>query len=146
MISCDTNILFMAMNRSAKLHVRARAFLNDHLHDAEFCLCEQVLLELYVLLRNPAVSTPALTADTAADVIRIFRSNSAWRIVDVPGERRMMDRLWRHAAEPSFARRRIFEARLALTLRYHGVSEFATRNTKDFQGFDFERVWDPTET
>jgi predicted nucleic acid-binding protein len=34
-------------------------------------------------------------------------------------------------------------ARLALTLRHHGVTEFATANPRDFQGFGFTRVWNP---
>jgi uncharacterized protein len=34
-------------------------------------------------------------------------------------------------------------AGIALTLRHHGVSEFATRNVKDFQSFGFAKVWDP---
>jgi predicted nucleic acid-binding protein len=35
------------------------------------------------------------------------------------------------------------DARLALTLRHHGVTEFATSNVKDFEGFGFNRVWNP---
>jgi predicted nucleic acid-binding protein len=30
-----------------------------------------------------------------------------------------------------------------LTLRHHGVDEFATRNINDFKDFGFSRVWDP---
>jgi hypothetical protein len=37
----------------------------------------------------------------------------------------------------------VFDARLALTLRHHGVSEFATANIKDSAGFGFDRVWNP---
>lgn len=40
-------------------------------------------------------------------------------------------------------RRRLFDARLALTLRHRGVHEFATRNVNDFSDFGFSRVWDP---
>jgi hypothetical protein len=47
------------------------------------------------------------------------------------------------AAAPQFARRRIYDTRLALTLRHHGVSDFATANVKDFEGFGFSRVWNP---
>ena len=42
-----------------------------------------------------------------------------------------------------FARRRIIDARLALTLRAAGVTDLATRNIKDFTDFGFNRVWDP---
>ena len=43
----------------------------------------------------------------------------------------------------NFARRRIFDARLALTLRQGGVTHFATANVKDFEGWGFEKVWNP---
>ncbi|MBN1268440.1 MAG: PIN domain-containing protein [Kiritimatiellae bacterium] len=143
MISCDTNVLFAAMDSQSPAHAAARAFLDRHAHDEAFCLSEQVLMEIYVLLRNPAVATPPLSARDTVDIIRQLRGNPSWRIVDVPGERSLMDTLWDHAAKPDFARRRIFDARLALTLRHHGVTEFATRNTRDFDDFGFERVWDP---
>ena len=51
--------------------------------------------------------------------------------------------MWEHANEADFAFRRIIDARLALTLRHHGVTEFATTNVKDFEGFGFRRVWNP---
>ena len=40
----------------------------------------------------------------------------------------------------------VFDARLALTLRHHGVTAFATANEKDFQEFGFERLWNPLGT
>ena len=55
----------------------------------------------------------------------------------------VMGEVWRHAAAPVFARRRIIDARLALTLRAAGVTNLATRNVKDFTDFGFDRVWDP---
>lgn len=30
-----------------------------------------------------------------------------------------------------------------MTLRHYGVTDLATRNKKDFQGFGFGKVWDP---
>ncbi len=36
-----------------------------------------------------------------------------------------------------------FDIRLALTLHHHGVTEFATGNTGDFENLGFSRVWDP---
>jgi hypothetical protein len=54
-----------------------------------------------------------------------------------------MNQLWELASNPAFPYRRIYDARLALTLRYHGVNEFATRNVKDFQGFGFKKLWNP---
>ena len=66
-------------------------------------------------------------------------------VVDVVVDRGIMDQVWAHAADPGFAYRRIFDARLATTLRHHGVSQFATVNEKDFIDFGFELVWNPLD-
>jgi toxin-antitoxin system PIN domain toxin len=141
--SCDTNILFPAFDRQSVLHDRARHFLASQSGRADFCLCEQVLMELYCLLRNPTVCREPLSADVAAGLIQGLRSNPVWRIVDVVPGQGIMDRVWQQAAAPGFACRRLFDARLAAVLKHHGVSEFATRNSRDFQGLGFTRVWDP---
>jgi hypothetical protein len=47
------------------------------------------------------------------------------------------------AEKEGFARRRIFDVRLTKTLQAHGVTEFATANTKNFEGLGFQRVWNP---
>jgi toxin-antitoxin system PIN domain toxin len=144
MTSCDTNVLYLALNADATGHAAAVGFLTEHLEDQRFVLCEQVLAELYCLLRNPAVNGTPLDAAAAVRVIQQLRSNPAWRVVDVPGEARMMDPVWRAAAQPGLAFRRIFDLRLAATLRHHGVRQFATRNLRDFADAGFIRVWDPT--
>lgn len=143
MISCDTNILYAACNQDAVSHAVARQFLSEQMNAATFVLCEQVLMELYCLLRNPSVSKRPLSAHEAVAVIQRFRSNPHWRIVDVPSERACMERVWKAAAGSAFAFRRIFDSRLAETLRHHGVDVFATRNIKDFAGCGFKRLFDP---
>ena len=143
MTSCDTNVLFAACDADHRRHAAARAFLEEHSRRPSFVLCEQVLMELYCLLRNPAVSRPPLGAAEAVSVIRSFRTNPHWRVVDVPGDARLMDKVWAVAAGKEFAFRRIFDVRLALTLRHHGVTEFATSNVRDFAGLGFSRAWDP---
>ncbi|TLD71839.1 hypothetical protein FEM03_06170 [Phragmitibacter flavus] len=55
----------------------------------------------------------------------------------------VMDQVWKLAGARDFARRRVFDARLALTLRQSGVTHFATSNVKDFQGWGFQKVWNP---
>jgi predicted nucleic acid-binding protein len=104
-------------------------------------ISELALVELYVLLRNPAVVERPLTADAAAARIDVFRQHPRWRLVDHDPE--VMDELWRRAAGEGFARGRVFDARLALGLIRHGVTHFATRNTKHFEGFGFDVVWGP---
>ncbi|MDP6523058.1 MAG: PIN domain-containing protein [Kiritimatiellia bacterium] len=143
MTSCDTNILFPACDSTSLQHEAALVFLNEYAEDDDFCLCEQVLIELYCLLRNPTVCKNPLSAIEAVDVIQGFRSNPAWPIVDVVLDSEIMKRVWKHASEESFAYRRIFDARLAATLQHHGVTQFATRNEKDFAAFGFERLWNP---
>jgi predicted nucleic acid-binding protein len=54
-----------------------------------------------------------------------------------------MDGVWEKAKADGFPFRRIIDLRLALTLKQHGVTEFATSNEKDFADAGFERVWNP---
>ena len=144
MTSCDTNLLFVALESSRTGHEEARTFLEAHRDDGEFGLCELVLVELYVLLRNPVIARRPLGPAEAAGIIEGLRSNPRWDIFDYPGPGAgVMDAVWERAASADFARRRIFDARLALTLRHHGVNSFATANEKDFRDFGFERVWNP---
>ncbi len=143
MISCDTNILFHACDATSSAHAPAREFLSRHKQDQQFLLCEQVLMELYCLLRNPAVCKNPLSAAAAVAVIQKFRRNPAWRMVDAVQDGRMMEQVWKWAAAPTCAYRKIFDLRLAATLRAHRVREFATCNVKDFKDTGLVRVWNP---
>ena len=96
------------------------------------------------MLRNPAVLADPLPAHAAIKLGQTLREHPRWELVDYPGG--LMTEVWSHAAAPGFARRRGYDTRLALTLRHHGVTEFATANVKDFQGFGFTRVWNPLST
>lgn len=142
-ISPDTNLLLHACHAGSPLHTRARSFFDSHVENDRFAICELVLVELYGLIRNPVVVKRPLSAAQAVKVCKRFRQNRRWRVIDYPGG--LMDELWRRAAAHDFARRRIYDVRLALTLEYHGVTELATRNTRDFQDFGFARVWDPLD-
>ena len=142
MISFDTNVLFPALEASHPHHTRARDFLQA-LSESQVAICELVLIEVYVMVRNPATARRPLEATEAASLIHTLRTNPAWRLVDYPGG--LMDPVWKVAAEPGFARRRVFDARLGLTLLHHGVTDFATVNLKDFAGLGFRRVFNPFE-
>jgi toxin-antitoxin system PIN domain toxin len=141
-ISLDTNILLPALEPSHPNHVRAREFVQA-LPAGRVALCELVLVEVYVMVRNPATARRPLTAAEAARLIQTLRTNPAWRLVDYPGG--LMSAVWKAAGEPGFARRRVFDARLGLTLLHHGVTELATANVKDFAGLGFRRVFNPLE-
>lgn len=148
MISFDTNLLLYSLNRDCPEYHDARAFFTS-LPSApgEVAVCELVLVELYVLLRNPAVLKNPLDAADAAALAQTFRQHPAWTLIDHPGgDSTVMEEVWRRAAQPGVGRRVIFDARLALTLRHHGVTEFATRNQAHFSDFGFTRVWNPLPT
>jgi uncharacterized protein len=141
MISIDTNILVYAQNQDCAEHEPAAAFLAECGRRQDVAICELVLVELYQLLRNPAVLERPLDAGEAAGICQTLRRNPRWALIE---NAPVMDKVWTLAAVPGVARRRLFDARLALTLRHHGVRELATRNTNDFHGFGFDRIWDPT--
>jgi len=143
MTSCDTNILFAALYPQAERHHAAQAFLNECTDSPNFALCEQVLLELYCLFRNPSVVGKPLTAKEAVDRICILKNNPFWTIVDMPSDASIMENVWTMAAKDPFAYCRIYDLRLAFTLRHHGVTRFATCNKKDFAGCGFAEVFEP---
>jgi toxin-antitoxin system PIN domain toxin len=140
MLSLDTNILFAALETTAPGHPRARAFLEAQRRNDALVLCELVLVELYLLLRNPAVSRTPLSAEAASQLCQRLRQNPCWRLAE---NAPVMDAVWRYAGHSPFARRRIIDVRLALTLQHHGVTEFATANLADFGDLGFRRVWNP---
>jgi toxin-antitoxin system PIN domain toxin len=142
MISADTNIFVHAADPDSPLHDQARNFFQflDQ-KDEEFVLCELVLVELYMLLRNPAVFVKPYTASEAAGYCRSLKQNPSWRCIDYDPE--VSKRLWAYATETKAGYRHIIDARLAFTLQHHGVDRFATVNQKDFKGFGFREVWNP---
>ena len=140
MRSVDTNLLLYSLNQDCREFDLARAFVVELAKSRDVVICEFVLVELYLLLRNPLVLKNTYSAKDAAETCRRFRSNRRWRIVESAP---VMSSVWKFAARPRVARRRIIDARIAFTLQHHGVTEFATRNTKDFVDLGFGRVWDP---
>ena len=145
MTSCDTNVLFAACVGETRGHAQIADFLSSFRNSRDFVLCEQVLMELYCLLRNPKVSVRPLSAPDAAQVIQAFRSNPCWRIVDVPEDASVMRAVWEFAQRPGVAFRRIFDKRLSETLLFHGVDTFVTRNVRDFSDAGFARLVNPWE-
>lgn len=140
MISFDTNLVVYSANAAAPEQVRAAEFLTSLAERQDVVVCELMLVEVYLKLRNAAIIRRPLDAAAAAAHCQAFRKNPNWHLVEGAP---VMEEVWRHAASRSFAVRRIIDARLALTLQHHGVTEFATTNQKDFTGFGFARVWNP---
>ena len=141
--SADTNLFLYAANPDSPRHVAATGFFSSIGEREEFVTCELVLVELYMQLRNRAVLARPLDAASAAAFCTRLRANPAWQHVDYEPD--VSHALWRWAADTTVGFRRIIDARLALTLRHHGIERFATANEKDFREFGFERVWNPLE-
>lgn len=139
MVSIDTNLLVYAQNTRSPQHDAARAFVT-HYRDREIVICELVLVELYLVLRSPAIVARPLGATEAAEICTSYRGNPRWRLVECAP---VMGAVWQRAASAGFARRKIIDTRLALTLLHHGVTELATANTRHFEEFGFSRVWNP---
>ncbi len=144
MISLDTNILLPAVESRNAHHSKAAAFLESLQDRQDVAICEFILLELYVLLRNPAVLAKPLSPAAAADVCEAFRQHPRWQVIGFPPDSRdFHDAFWPKLREADFARRRAYDWRAALLLIQQGVTEFATVNEKDFHNCGFRRVWNP---
>jgi toxin-antitoxin system PIN domain toxin len=141
MLGIDTNLLLYSLSPKSRFHEASRRFLKHAFREERVVISDLVLVELYLHLRNPVVMRSPLSPMEATSTVRSFLGfPSVTRAEAAP----VMDKVWEWAAKPRFARRRIIDLRLALTLQHHGVTRFATANVKDFQGVGFEKVWDPT--
>ena len=88
MISIDTNILLPAVEAKNADHVKAAAFLESLTARDDVAISEMALVELYVLLRNPAVLGQPLTPSDAVRLCEEFRRHPAWQIIGFPGNSR----------------------------------------------------------
>ena len=129
MISFDSNIAVHAANSASSIHRPAVEFLQSIATRRDVAVCELVLVELYLKLRNDRIFPRPLNASQAATVCQTYRNNRAWSLIDSAP---VMDAVWEQAEQRGFAFRRIIDVRLGLTLLHHGVTEFATTNEKDF--------------
>jgi toxin-antitoxin system PIN domain toxin len=142
MISFDTNLMVYALNSAMPRHKKAYDFIESLADSGRVVIAEQMLVEVYLLIRNAAVFPRPYSAAGAAEVCMVYRQNPRWKLAECES---VMEEVWKHAADADFPRRRIMDCRLALTLLNAGVTDFATANVNDFTGFGFDRVWDPTD-
>lgn len=141
-LSADTNLFLYAANPDSPHHAAAQHFFaTEAAGQQRFLLYGLVLVEIYMQLRNPVVFKKPKTSAEAAKFSQTLRSNLAWEHADYEPD--VAQPLWKWAAKTTTGFRHIIDARLALTLRHHGVTHFATANVKHFAGFGFEKVWNP---
>jgi hypothetical protein len=142
MRSLDTNILFYALNADCPEHSACRSLVEMALASPQdWIVAEQVWFELYRLLRNPLVLSRPLSASETTQEIDWFRSRSGW--ARCAWEPYLMDQLKPLWQKDSFPAKRTFDLVLALTLKAQGVTEFFTRNAKDFHDLGFFAVKNP---
>ena len=141
MLTADANIFIYAADPDSPSHLPARAFFREVENDDGFVLCELVLVELYMQLRNPAIFKKPYSAKESAEYCCALKETPFWRCVDY--DVAVARKLWSYAASSRAGFRHIIDARLALTLQHHGVDRFATVNVKHFREFAFTRVWNP---
>ncbi|MCX6836326.1 MAG: PIN domain-containing protein [Verrucomicrobia bacterium] len=140
----DTNILLYAYNEASPWHDAAYAWMSSIQQNEDVAISEFILAEFYGLLRNPAVLKHPLTAEEAVEVIQTYRNHPRWRLIGFPTESRPLhDNLWKKATAKTFAFRRLYDTRSALSMLAQGVTDFATVNVKDFEGVGFRKVWSP---
>lgn len=144
MLTADTNLFIHAADPDSVFHDSAKRFFHRVSSEGkDFVVCELVLVEVYILLRNPAVFKKPYTATEAAGYCCDLKSNPAWRCIDY--DTAVSAKLWEYVSKSKTGYRHIIDARLALTLRHHGVNDLATVNTKHFENFGFQKVWNPLE-
>ena len=142
MLSADTNLFIYAADPDSPYQEEALRFFEASSGSGkEFVICELVMVEIYMQLRNPATLQKPYSPQEASAYCGRLRKETGWRHIDY--ECAVSAKLWKWAATTKSGIREIIDARLALTLRHHGVTRFATANTKHFQNFGFTEVWNP---
>lgn len=140
MLSADTNMFIYAADPDSPNRAVAKRFFDREASPGkEFAICELVLVEIYMQLRNPAVCKVPYSAAEVAQYCQKLRESTGWRHIDYDPV--VSRKLWGWAAKTKSGIREIIDARLAFTLRQHGVTRFATANVKHFKGFGFTEVW-----
>jgi len=142
MKSLDTNILLYALNKDCSEHAVCRDLVNTAVKEGElWVMADQIWFELYRLIRNPAVLEKPLNAENAASMVKWYRENTGWlHCAWEPSMMKDLSPLW---ARNSFSSKKSFNLILAITLKSHGVKEFYTRNTRDFESLGFFDVCNP---
>jgi len=143
MKSGDTNLLLYAMNRGCAEHGVAKQWLEKAMVEPRaWIFADQVLFELYRLLRHPRVMTKPLSSADALAQIAWFREETGFLHCGYE-ESRWAGVLAAVAQQGERSGLLVHDAVLAETLRAHGVVEFHTRNVRDFEGFGFFAVVNP---
>jgi uncharacterized protein len=98
-ISFDTNLAVYATNSAMPQHFVARQFLESLARRNDVAVCEMMLVEFYLKLRNPAIFLRPLSAAEAVERCQRFRENRNWRLVESAP---VMTQVLKRASEKDF--------------------------------------------
>ncbi len=142
----DTNILVYAHNTEAKMHQKAKSFvervMNERNADGELAVClpSQVLVEFVSAITWQRIEKP-LTLAQATDVIKDYLDSRIGILL--PRETYLPNFI--ELMENTTSRKKIFDVALAATLKEHKISGIYTVNVNDFTSFGFLDVINPLE-
>jgi predicted nucleic acid-binding protein len=144
MKSLDTNILVYASNEDAPEYEKARQLIEALIESPQdWIVADQVLIETYRAVRNPAVIQRPLSPGDASALLHFYREEAGCRHCCY--ELEIWRPLQKHLNSARFDPRKTFDALLAVTLLGNAVDTFYTRNTKDFKQFGFQTLINPID-
>jgi toxin-antitoxin system PIN domain toxin len=139
----DTSLLVYAHVPGSPHHQRVRHYLQVRLRDPGEVLVvtPMVLHEFVHVVTDPRRFDPPVAMSEALAVARGYldRTNVECLAIGEDEFRLALELL----ARLHLGRKRIADTMLAATLLYHAVTEIATCNPTDFEGFEGLRVIDP---
>lgn len=138
MISFGADVLYAAVNADAPQFAVARELVMKYEPSTDVVLSEETLVALYGALARTRVKD-------AASVVRYFRGNPNWRVVDVQSNRVAMNAIWDCAFANGEDVQAIHRRRLLATLQRNGVTTFYTGAAEAFRAIGCEFARNPFE-
>jgi len=133
MIALDTNIIIHLLVKTQKEHVRVKRWFESK--SEPLATTPTNIGEVLRLLTHPRVFPKPVSLNDAVDCLDTFLEDHQIRVLEEE------DRWWSHLSElakknQTLKGNEIFDARVALCLRYHGIKEICTFDA-DFSKYPF---------
>lgn len=144
MYALDTTLLVYAHNSGSKLHIRAKAFIEEVMNERDregqlrVCIPAQVLMEFLNVITWTRLEAPL----PLADATRIVQNYLDTGITVLYPQATQLTTLL-SLLQGATTRKKVFDVALAATLRDHAIDGLYTVNTKDFAEFSFLTVKNP---
>ncbi len=136
MIALDTNFIVHLLLKTQKEHPRAYQWFSQN--KSPLVTTGTNIAEFLRLLTHVRIFSPPLSLEKAVDLLHSFIKDFEVKILEEP------DHWWLELIElqrdnPTLKGNEIFDAQIAITLRYHGVKEIVTLDA-DFSKYPFLTV------